>query len=161
MHISFKIIKFYFTLIRSTCFGHHCVHHQELLIAANAVSGYRVVLVRLFPPALFCCYSRTRACNFFWICFILTNTQLIYVVTLLLFNYYLIICFKSYLCSIGKKKLHADTGTRTNIVCFRRVVPSRINVLGYLWVRQTTTLSQHTSLVRKLASRTSRKINYL
>jgi hypothetical protein len=34
MHISFKIIKFYFTLCCSTCFRHHCVHHQELLIAA-------------------------------------------------------------------------------------------------------------------------------
>jgi hypothetical protein len=56
MHISFKIIKFYFTLRRSTCFGHHCVHHQELPTAAHAVSGHRVVLCRLFPPALFCCY---------------------------------------------------------------------------------------------------------
>jgi hypothetical protein len=52
MHISFKIIKFYFTLYCSTCFGHHCVHHQELFIAAHAVSGHRVVLGRLFPPAL-------------------------------------------------------------------------------------------------------------
>jgi hypothetical protein len=43
MCISFKIIKFYFTLCCSTCFGHHCVHHQELLIAAHAVSGHRVV----------------------------------------------------------------------------------------------------------------------
>jgi hypothetical protein len=43
MHIRFKIIKFYFTLRCSTCFGHHCVHHQELLIAAHAVSGLRVV----------------------------------------------------------------------------------------------------------------------
>jgi hypothetical protein len=61
MHISFKIIQFYFTLCCSTRFGHHCVHHQELLIAAHAVSGHRVV----FPPALFCCYcyssnNRTR-----------------------------------------------------------------------------------------------------
>jgi hypothetical protein len=37
MHISFKIIKFYVTLCCSTCFGHHCVHHQELLIAAHAL----------------------------------------------------------------------------------------------------------------------------
>jgi hypothetical protein len=51
MHISFKIIKFYFTLCCSTCFGHHCVHHQELRIAAHAFSGHRVVLGRLFPPA--------------------------------------------------------------------------------------------------------------
>jgi hypothetical protein len=56
MHISFKVIKFYFTLCCSTCFGHHCVHYQELFIAAHAVSGHRVVLGRLFPPALFCCY---------------------------------------------------------------------------------------------------------
>jgi hypothetical protein len=62
MHISFKIIKFYFTLCCSTCFGHHCVHHQELLIAAHAVSGHRVVLGRLFPPALFCCYCCFRVC---------------------------------------------------------------------------------------------------
>jgi hypothetical protein len=44
MHISFKIIKFYFTLCCSTCF---CVHHQELLIAAHAVCGHRVVLGRV------------------------------------------------------------------------------------------------------------------
>jgi hypothetical protein len=56
MHISFKNHKIYFTLCCSTCLGHHCVHHQELLIAAHAVSGHRVVLGRLFPPALFCCY---------------------------------------------------------------------------------------------------------
>jgi hypothetical protein len=53
MHISFKIVKFYFTLCCSTCFRHHCAHHKELLIAAHAVSGHRVVLGRLFPPALF------------------------------------------------------------------------------------------------------------
>jgi hypothetical protein len=34
MHISFKIIKLYFTLCCSICFGNHCVHHQELLTAA-------------------------------------------------------------------------------------------------------------------------------
>jgi hypothetical protein len=59
MHNSFKIIKFNFTLCCSTCFGHHCVHHQELHIAAHEVSGHRVVLGRLFPPALFC-NNRTR-----------------------------------------------------------------------------------------------------
>jgi hypothetical protein len=63
MHISFKIIKFYFTLCCSTCFGHHCVHHQELLIAAHAVFGHRVVLGRLFPPALFCCYCCFCVCE--------------------------------------------------------------------------------------------------
>jgi hypothetical protein len=56
MHISFNIIKFYFALCCSTCFGHHCVHHQGLLIAAHAVSGHRVVLGRLVPPALLCYY---------------------------------------------------------------------------------------------------------
>jgi hypothetical protein len=57
MHISFKIITFYFTLCCSTCFGQHCVHYQELLIAAHVVSGHRVMLGQLFPPAMFCCYS--------------------------------------------------------------------------------------------------------
>ena len=31
-------------------------------------------------------------------------------------------------------KLYALTGTRTNVVCFRRVLPSRVNALGYLRV---------------------------
>jgi hypothetical protein len=57
MHICFKIIKIYFTLRCSTCFGHYCVHHQEPSTTAHAASGYRVVLFRLRPPALFCCYS--------------------------------------------------------------------------------------------------------
>jgi len=49
----------------------------------------------------------------------------------------------------------------TNIVCFRRVFPSCVNALGYLRLRQTTTLSQHTFVVRKLASHTPRKVNDL
>jgi hypothetical protein len=57
MHISFKIIKFYFTLCCSTSFGHHCVHHRELLIAAHAVSGHSVVLGRLL---LLSSNNRTR-----------------------------------------------------------------------------------------------------
>jgi hypothetical protein len=32
MHISFKIIKFYFTLCCSTCFGHHCVQIRSFLL---------------------------------------------------------------------------------------------------------------------------------
>jgi len=31
MYFILKILKILFTLFRSTCFGHHCVHHQELL----------------------------------------------------------------------------------------------------------------------------------
>jgi hypothetical protein len=57
-----------------------------------------------------------------------------------------------------KEKIHAKTGTRTNIVCLQRVLPSHVNALGYLWVRQTTTLSQHASSVRKLASKKKKKI---
>jgi hypothetical protein len=38
MHICFNIIKiFYYTLCCSTCFGHHCVHHQEPSTTAHAV----------------------------------------------------------------------------------------------------------------------------
>ena len=32
-------------------------------------------------------------------------------------------------------KLYADTGTRTNVVCFRKVLSSRVNALGYLRVQ--------------------------
>jgi len=31
MYFILKILKILFTLFRCTCFGHHCVHHQELL----------------------------------------------------------------------------------------------------------------------------------
>jgi hypothetical protein len=79
MHISLKIIKFYFTLCCCTCFGHQCVHHQELLIAAHAVSGHRVVLGRLFPPALFCCY-----CCFLQPCSVVTVVSSSLVLLLLL-----------------------------------------------------------------------------
>jgi len=59
-----------------------------------------------------------------------------------------------------KKKLYADTVTRTIVVCFRRVLPpSRINALGFLRVQQTPTLSQHPSVEAELASHTPRKIN--
>jgi hypothetical protein len=53
MHICFKIIKFYFTLRFSTCFGQQCVHHQELPTTAPTASGYRVMLCWLHPPALY------------------------------------------------------------------------------------------------------------
>jgi len=55
----------------------------------------------------------------------------------------------------------ADTGTRTNVVCFRRVLLSRINALGYLWLQQTTTLLQHPSVEAELASHLPQKINEL
>jgi hypothetical protein len=61
MHISFKIVKFYFTLRCSTCFGHHCVHHQELPSTAHAASGHRVVYVSVAPssPVLLLLNNRT------------------------------------------------------------------------------------------------------
>jgi len=40
-------------------------------------------------------------------------------------------------------------------------LPSRVNALGYLWVRQITTLSQHASVEAELVSHTPRKINDL
>jgi hypothetical protein len=45
--------KFYLLIHCPTCFRHQCAHHQELPIAAHAVSGHRVVLVLMFPSALF------------------------------------------------------------------------------------------------------------
>jgi len=58
-----------------------------------------------------------------------------------------------------EKKLYVDTGNRINVVCFRRVLPSRGNALGYLRVRQTTTLSQHPSVEEQLVSHTPLKIH--
>jgi len=58
-----------------------------------------------------------------------------------------------------EKKLYADTGNQTNVVCFQRVLPSCVNVLGYLRVRQTTTLLQHPSMEAELATHMPWKIN--
>ena len=49
-----KILKILFTLFRSTCFGHHCVHHQELLSCTCSLWS-RVVLGSLCPSVLLCC----------------------------------------------------------------------------------------------------------
>jgi hypothetical protein len=51
--------------------------------------------------------------------------------------------------------------TQTNVACFRRVLPSRVNALGYLRVQQTTTISQHPSVEAEISSHTPRKINRL
>ena len=51
-----KILKILFILFRSTCFGHHCTHHQELLSCTCSLWS-RVVLGLLCPPVLLCCNS--------------------------------------------------------------------------------------------------------
>ena len=51
--------------------------------------------------------------------------------------------------------------TGTNVVYFRRVLPSLVNELGHLQVWKTTTLSKHLSVEAELASHTPRKINNL
>ena len=48
MYFVLKILKMLFTLFRSTCFGRHCVYHQELLSCACSL-WYRVVLGSLCP----------------------------------------------------------------------------------------------------------------
>jgi len=51
---------------------------------------------------------------------------------------------------IQKEKIicwHCDSNPCS---CFRRIFPSRINALSYLRVRQTTTLSQHSSVEAEL-----------
>ena len=53
MYFVLKILKILFTLFRSTCFGHHCVHHQELLSCTCSLWS-RVVLGSLCPPVLLC-----------------------------------------------------------------------------------------------------------
>jgi len=35
MYFVLKILTILFALFSSTCFGHHCVHHQELLSSYN------------------------------------------------------------------------------------------------------------------------------
>ena len=54
MYFVLKILKILFTLFRSTCFGHHCVHHQELFsctcsLWSRVVLG-SLVLGSLCPP---------------------------------------------------------------------------------------------------------------
>ena len=58
-----------------------------------------------------------------------------------------------------RKKLYADTGYGTKVDCFRRVLPSCVNTLGYLRVWQTTILSQHSSLEEEQTSHTPGKTN--
>jgi len=56
------------------------------------------------------------------------------------------------------KNYMLDTGTWTNVLCFWRVLPSRIDALGCIRVRQTTTLSWHPSVEAQQASHMPRKI---
>ena len=53
MYFVLKILKIVFTLFSSTCFGHHCVHHQELLSCTCSLWSC-VVLGSLCPPVLLC-----------------------------------------------------------------------------------------------------------
>ena len=57
MYFVLKILKILFTLFRSTCFGHHCAHHQEELLSCTCSLWSRVVLGSLCPPVLLCCNS--------------------------------------------------------------------------------------------------------
>jgi len=43
MYFVLKILKILFTLFRSTCFGHPCVHHQELLLMMAPDDGHKGV----------------------------------------------------------------------------------------------------------------------
>ena len=58
MYFVLKFLKFYLHYSRSTCFGHHCVHHQELLSCTCSLWS-RVVLGSLCPPVLLYCNSVT------------------------------------------------------------------------------------------------------
>jgi len=53
MYFVLKILKILLTLFRSTCFGHPCAHHQELLSCTCSLWS-RVVLGSLCPPVLLC-----------------------------------------------------------------------------------------------------------
>ena len=44
MYFVLKILNFFlFTLFRSTCFGHHCVHHQELLSCTYSLWSLSII----------------------------------------------------------------------------------------------------------------------
>ena len=43
--LCFKILKILFTLFRSTCFGHHCVHHQELLSCTCSLWSLTIIRI--------------------------------------------------------------------------------------------------------------------
>ena len=58
-----------------------------------------------------------------------------------------------------EKNIYADAVNQTNVVRFRKVLPSHVKAHGYLRVRQTTNLSQHPSMEAELASHTPQKIN--
>ena len=62
MYSVLKLLNILFILFRSTCFGHHCAHHQELLRCTCSLWS-RVVLGSLCPPVLLCCkcYSYNTA----------------------------------------------------------------------------------------------------
>ena len=60
---------------------------------------------------------------------------------------------------IQKEGKNADSGTRTNVVCFRTVLLSRVNCLGHACYLQQNPLSLQTSLTAELARRMLGKIN--
>ena len=60
---------------------------------------------------------------------------------------------------IQKEGKNVDSGTRTNVVCFRTVLLSRVNCFGYACYLQQNPLSLQTSLAAELARRMLGKIN--
>ena len=47
MYFVLKILKILFTLFRSTCFGHHCVHHQELLSCTCSLWSLSIIRIHV------------------------------------------------------------------------------------------------------------------
>ena len=97
MYFVLKILKILFTLFRSTCFGHHCVHHQELL---------KLHMQSLVPIN----YNNTcclQICHY--VHFIITANYLcdtyrpffnLYVGFMLVLCCFMLFCFQLWLCGI-------------------------------------------------------------
>ena len=47
MYFALKILKILFTLFRSTCFGHYCVHHQELLSCTCSLWSLSIIRIHV------------------------------------------------------------------------------------------------------------------
>jgi len=47
MYFVLKIFKILFNLFRSTCFGHNCAHHQELLSCTCSLWSLSIIRIHV------------------------------------------------------------------------------------------------------------------
>jgi len=61
MYFVLKILKILFTLFRSTCFGHHCVHHQELFSCTCSLWSLSIIRIHVVYKYILTQYYITSA----------------------------------------------------------------------------------------------------